>query len=190
MSAGFEKILIQSFPEDSLTLVILLTAIFGLGSLLLFVMSLPQWLYHRRIRKSGITQVDKMSGWEFEKFLQGLFERLGYRAKLVGSGRGDYGGDLVLDKDGTKILVQAKRYNRRVGIKAVQEVVAARKKYNCDKTMVVTNNYLTRPARNLGHANSVTMWTRDKLIDAILLSNKSKQPTLSEQITNFRLFQS
>ncbi len=34
---------------------------------------------------------------------------------------GDYGADLVLSKDGRKIVVQAKRWKNVVGIEAVQQ---------------------------------------------------------------------
>lgn len=169
-----------SFSDESIVVMLLLLVLFGVGCLMLFLISIPKWLYHKKIRDSGIEEVDLMSGWEFEKFLEGLFKRLGYKVKLVGSNRGDYGGDLILEKNGTKILVQAKRYKNKVGIKAIQEVVAGRRKYNCHKTMLITNNYLTKPAWDLGVANDVTMWTRKKLIENIVLikhsSESSKHP--------------
>ncbi|MFK9092798.1 restriction endonuclease [Bacillus salipaludis] len=39
---------------------------------------------------------------------------------------GDYGADLVLSTTDKKIVVQAKRYNKKVGLKAVQEIVSAK----------------------------------------------------------------
>lgn len=49
----------------------------------------------RRLTRSGIREIDAMDGPTFEKHLATMFQRLGYRVDLVGSSRGDYGGDLV-----------------------------------------------------------------------------------------------
>ena len=48
---------------------------------------------------------------------------------------GDFGADLD-----NYIVVQAKRYSKKVGVKAVQEVVAAKAHYGCREGIVVTSN--------------------------------------------------
>ncbi|KGR74719.1 restriction endonuclease, partial [Ureibacillus sinduriensis] len=77
-----------------------------------------------RLRASGITEIDKMSGLQFEKFLVLLFQDLGYSVKTTPT-TGDFGADLVLNKVNRTIVVQAKRYSKSVGIKAIQEVLSA-----------------------------------------------------------------
>ena len=42
-----------------------------------------------------------------------------------------------------KIVVQAKRYNSKVGMSAIQEVYTAKKYYKADEAWVITNNYYT-----------------------------------------------
>lgn len=155
-----------------LQLLFKLWPLFALGLFMLLIIAFQKYRYLQKIRKSGIHEIDRMSGWEFEKFLEGLFQRKGYSVEHVGRSSGDYGGDLVISRDGVRTLVQAKRYEGSVGIKAIQEVVGGKLKYNCQKTMLVTNSYLTRQAWELGRANYVTMWTRKKLIEEILNSSR------------------
>lgn len=141
---------------------------------------LPFMLERWRLGKAGMPEVDHMSGLEFEKFLQILFRQMGYgveRTPYVG----DYGGDLVLVKPGERIVVQAKRWNRAVGVKAVQEVAAARPKYGCDRALVVSNGDFTRAARELAKANRVELWGRSKLAEVILSLRASPKQALAEE---------
>ncbi|HEY1013199.1 MAG TPA: restriction endonuclease [Herpetosiphonaceae bacterium] len=121
----------------------------------------------RRLMRSGIAEIDRMSGTQFETYLAYLFRQFGYAVEQTGK-RGDFGADLVLSKDGTRTAVQAKRYGKNVGVKAVQEAVASKGVYGCQTAMVVTNSFYTKQARALAEANRVTLWDRDRLIDVIL----------------------
>ena len=108
-----------------------------------------------------------MDGKAFEEFLEVLFGKLGYkveRTRYVG----DYGADLITQKDGVKTVIQAKRYGKAVGIKAVQEAVAAKRMYGCTEAMVVTNSTFTRTAGELARANRVVLWDRDRLVEMLL----------------------
>lgn len=129
---------------------------------------LALWLREqRRLARSGIAEIDLMSGSAFEKRLVILFRGLGYAVRLVGR-RGDFGADLVIEKDGVKTVVQAKRWTKNVGVKAVQEAHAAPAVYGCTKALVVTNRYFTAPAKQLARANRVDLWDRDRLVSALL----------------------
>lgn len=94
----------------------------------------------QRLSKSGLNEIDSMDGKTFEKYLEALFEKLGYRVERT-QYVGDYGADLITSKDGVKTVIQAKRYKNKVNIKAVQEAVAAKGKYGCSEAMVVTNSF-------------------------------------------------
>src|SRR5690348_11541478 len=78
-----------------------------------------------RLSKSGIAEIDRMSGHTFEDYLSTLFKRLGYHVELT-SRHGDYGADLVVTKGKRRTAVQAKRWRKRIGVKAVQEAVASK----------------------------------------------------------------
>ncbi len=120
-----------------------------------------------------IFEIDKMSGSDFEKYLELLFQKLGYTVYRSGSSQkytGDYGADLIIERDGTKTAVQAKRWNYMVKEKAVQEVVTAKAVYGCSNAMVVTNNYFSKHAINLASANNVILWNRNQLIEKIQMT--------------------
>jgi restriction system protein len=135
-----------------------------------------------KLRRAGMPEIDRMTGLEFEKYLEILFGRLGYhveRTRYVG----DQGADLILTRNGERILVQAKRHSKSIGNKAVQEAAAARPHYNCDRAMVVANQEFTRPAKELARSNEVELWGRHKLAEVVLslspasMSQIHKTPT-------------
>ncbi|MCD7723714.1 MAG: restriction endonuclease [Clostridiales bacterium] len=107
-------------------------------------------------------KIDQMTGIEFEKLLKAYYQQLGYKVQLTKT-TGDYGADLILLKNGRKYIVQAKRYKSKVGIQAVQQIVAAKAVYNAQSAIVVTNNYYTAPAWQLANANHVYLIDRDGL---------------------------
>jgi len=106
--------------------------------------------------------VDQMTGREFEEFLAKIFKRLGYQVMLT-QASGDYGADLVIQKEGVKAVVQAKRKQGSVGIDAVQQVVAAIAYYKANLGMVITNSKFTENAKNLAVSNQIELWDREDL---------------------------
>lgn len=126
---------------------------------------------YKKLAASGILQIDEMDGRTFERYLETLFGKLGYTVELT-SYAGDWGADLVLRKENVKTVVQAKRYKKAVGVKAIQEVVASKNKYGCANAMVVTNSSYTNQAQELARVNNVTLWDRHRLTQALLSVNK------------------
>lgn len=134
-----------------------------------------------RLKKSGIIQIDKMDGVQFEQYLGHLFRSHGYKAEVT-QAAGDFGADLVLSKDGRRIVVQAKRYSKNVGLKAVQEVQGARAHYKASEAWVVTNSNFTQQAFQLAKSNGVRLIGRDELVEMLLqmkekMSSSKKAPT-------------
>lgn len=157
-----------------------------LGAIALIRAILYLWERHQ-LAKSGIAEIDKMNGKTFEKYLQVKFESLGYqviRTKYVG----DYGADLVVEKDGAKTVIQAKRYKGNVGIKAVQEAVASKGFYDSDKAMVVTNSFFTKQAKELAKKNQVELWDRKEFSRQLLniqkTASKSQKNSTSIETNN------
>lgn len=132
-----------------------------------------------RLKKSGIHEIDKMDGVVFEHYLKELFITNGYKVEVTKSS-GDYGADLILKKENKKIVVQAKRYSKPVGIKAVQEIKAAQNHYKAQEAWVVTNNYFTKAAFNLAKSNNVSLIHRDRLIE-MSLNIKNQQTNKKER---------
>lgn len=115
---------------------------------------------------------DELSGSEFEFLLKRLFEAMNYKVKVIGK-TGDQGGDLVLNKDGKRILIQAKRYTGSVGNAAVQQAFAAKSHYDCTDAAVVTTGEFTREARELAKTTQVELF--DKMELQRLLSKHLKE---------------
>ncbi|MMZ55618.1 Restriction endonuclease [compost metagenome] len=151
--------------------VALLAAVFVL-LLVLIVLTTIRMLKEERLKRSGIKEIDKMTGRQFEQYLGLLFKGYGYSVKVTKLS-GDYGADLVLTKNGKRIVVQAKRYSKNVGIQAVQEAQASIAHYKATEAWVVTNSNYTPAAYELAKSNQVRLVGRDELIDMILrLKNK------------------
>ena len=125
-------------------------------------------LLEGNLLKENIEEVDKFSfdnintGYEFENYLKNIFDKLGY-ISIVTKSSGDQGGDLIIEKDKIKTVVQAKFYSSPVGNKAIQEVVSAIAFYKANKGMVVTNNIFTKAAVCLAEANNIELLDGEKL---------------------------
>ena len=74
---------------------------------------------------------------------------------------GDFGADVVAQTLLLrKIVVQCKCYSGKVGVKAVQEVCAAKLFYGASRAAVATNSTFTRAARKLADRCGVSLWER------------------------------
>jgi len=155
--------------------------VFGIRIVLIFIL-LPfvlVWLVLNAVKKHkrkklnkekvaifNMSQIDSLSGEEFEILLKDIFQKLGYEVALTKKSH-DYGADLIISKKKTKMLVQAKCYAKSVGVKAIQEIVASRKHYKVDEVIVATNNYFSKDARILAEENNVGLFDRDDLFELI-----------------------
>ena len=148
-------------------LLIILNMLFSLYLLISGISALiAEKEYEKNLSKSNIIEIDRMQGYEFEVFLKTLFIKLGYSAEVTKKS-GDFGADLILDKNETKIVVQSKRYDNHVGVKAVQEIYSSMSYYCANEAWVVTNNYFTRQAKELANNNGVRLIDREELVKLI-----------------------
>lgn len=148
-----------------------LVLFFGGSLLLKFVINTFRY---QKLKQSGILNVDEMTGREFEEYLRVLFRERGYQVQLTPAS-GDYGADLILSAKDLKIVVQAKRYKKNVGLKAVQEISTAKSHFNADECWVVTNSHYTEPAKKLAASNRVRLVDRELLMKWMLEMKKSNE---------------
>lgn len=146
------------------SLVVGLLGIIGVIVLMVYI----QRKRAERLKRSGIAEIDKMDGVQFEHYLGHLFRSQGYKAEVT-KAAGDFGADLVISKDGKRIVVQAKRYKKNVGLKAVQEVQGAKAHYRANGAWVVTNSNYTEQAYQLAKSNGVRLISRDELVEMLLV---------------------
>ena len=120
--------------------------------------------------KLSVKEIEHLDGFEFEQLIGDLFKKAGYKVRVTKKS-GDQGADLIVEKDGVSTAIQTKKYSDSVGNKAVQEIVASMKYYDCDKAMVITTGDFTKSAYELAARNGVKLIDGkelDKLFDEIL----------------------
>lgn len=115
-----------------------------------------------------------LDGIAFERALQAVFQRQGYRVETTRV-TGDFGADLILHRGGQTTVVQAKRYRDKVGVHAVQEVIAAREYYQAHAALVVTTASYTRAAHALADRTGVTLWDGAHLAAAVQAVHQQQQ---------------
>ena len=98
-----------------------------------------------------------MDGHDYEYLVAEYLRGHGYTGVKVTKGSGDFGVDVTAHKTGHKYAVQCKYYSSPVSLGAIQEAVAGKAFYNCDRAMVVTNSSFTKAARELAKANNVLL---------------------------------
>lgn len=159
----------------------------------IFVWLIVQKIKHKKRRNLdnidifNISQIDSLTGVEFENLLKSIFEKQGYKVELTKKSH-DYGADLVLTKKGKVSVVQAKCYGKNIGIKAIQEIISARRHYRASEMFVATNRYFSKDAVVLASEHDVRLIDRDVLTrlvrdfsPKIELSDKKQVATLSQE---------
>jgi Restriction endonuclease len=96
--------------------------------------------------------VSALGGVEFETYVARRLAECGYDDVCGTPVTGDQGADLIAKKNGRMIIIQAKRYQGKVGNKAVQEVASAVSFYGGDEGWVITNSTFT-PSASVGTEN-------------------------------------
>ncbi len=110
------------------------------------------------------SKVDALSGVEFENLLLDKFVKLGFKVESTPK-IGDFGADLIVENnEGSRIIVQCKRFKSKVNLKAVQEVVGAMGHYAGDYGVVITNNTFLNSAVKLAESHDIELWDGDKLV--------------------------
>ncbi len=114
--------------------------------------------------KSIITkrQQDIKKGKAFEEFMAPIFRRMGYYVTITPHSP-DFGADLILEYQDIRTAVQLKFQTAKVGAPAVQEVIAGREYYHCQKAVVLIYRDFTEPAKDLARRASVELWDGNKL---------------------------
>jgi restriction system protein len=105
-----------------------------------------------------------MSPVEFEHFCAAELQAIGRNARVT-KASGDQGSDIIAEKDGIRIVLHCKLYNRPIGNKAVQEISAARLQEGANGAVVVTNTRYTPAAQQLAKTNDVLLLHYSELRD-------------------------
>lgn len=130
-------------------------------------------IYRKLHRKYTLKQLDKMDGHQFEYACADILKANGYKHVKVTRSSGDFGVDVIAEKDKVRYAIQCKRYNHKLDNTPIQEVVGGLAYYQCDKGAVMTNQYFTEPAKQLAQVNDIKLLDRDTLSHMVDKTEKS-----------------
>lgn len=114
-------------------------------------------------RKKKPADMDVMEGHDFEYYCAELLQNRGFLEVEVTRASGDFGVDILAEKDGVTYAIQCKCYAGPVGVKAVQEAYAGRDYYDRMVGAVMTNQYFTAPAVEAAKKLKILLWDRGYL---------------------------
>ena len=143
-----------------------LAALLSMGGVLflLAVLIIGIFLLTRNYRKKcEVKELDEMEGHDFEYYCADLLKKRGFVDVTVTKGSGDYGVDVLAEKDGVTYGIQCKAYATPVGVKAVQEAYAGKEYYDRMVGAVLTNQYFTAPAVEAAKKLKILLWDRGYL---------------------------
>jgi restriction system protein len=109
-------------------------------------------LLRRERRRADLSAIDGMSGVEFEDYVAARLRSAGWQVRFTPA-VGDYGVDLIAEKDGQSVAIQCKRRGKSVGVAAVQQVVSGALHHGCARSIVVSNQEFTTAARQLAYTH-------------------------------------
>jgi restriction system protein len=111
---------------------------------------------------ASMAAIDAMTGTEFENYVAARLRRAGWQVTFT-SVTGDYGVDLIAEKDGKSVAIQCKRHGNPVGVAAVQQVVSGARHHGCTKSIVVSNQEFTQAAKQLAFTHGCQLIGRKAL---------------------------
>lgn len=147
------KKLLEVFMDKQSLMLIAALAIFVIIVMILYFV----------FRKRTHHEWDDMEGHEFEHFCADLLRRRGFKDVIVTKGSGDFGIDILAERDGISYGIQCKNYSAPIGVRAVQEVYAGRDYYDCMVGVVMSNQYFTGPAVEAAKKLKIVLWDRGYL---------------------------
>ena len=151
----------------------------SIGAALVLVLVIAGRMISKR-RRIPAADMDEMEGHDFEYYCADLLQEQGFIDVEVTPGSGDYGVDILAEKDGVTYAIQCKCYSEPVGVKAVQEAYAGRDYYDRMVGVVMTNQYFTAPAVEAARKLKIMLWDRGYLDEMLATSSASVSDAKSE----------
>ena len=154
-------------------------------TIILSVFKFFMWIFtkkkiHKYLSNVTISDIDAISGFDFEEVLVYIFKYFGYKTKLTKKS-GDYGVDLFAMERKIKYCIQAKLYyNHSVGSNAIQQINTAKNYFNSDFAVVVTNAKYSKQALDMANKLKVILIDRTDLIKILNAYKSGKKKFLKK----------
>jgi hypothetical protein len=101
-------------------------------------------------------------GIDFEHWVADQLKKYGWKTTVSQAGS-DQGMDIIAKYNGVTVGIQCKRYEGKVGNKAVQEAFSAKRYFHLDKAIVMTTNGYTKSAIELAAENNIGLHTAEDI---------------------------
>ncbi len=163
-------------PADYLTSWLFWTVLILAAAFLLYF---PDWLsgHLQKIKRNqllntrrGVASIRALSWQDFELLVGNAYQRLGYRLTETGGGGADGGVDLILRKDGQKILVQCKRWNSgNVGATVVREMYGLMAHHQAHAVKIISASAFTKDAIAFAKGKPIELVDGTALCDLVAM---------------------
>lgn len=140
-------------------------------------------------RQTSIDSVRLIDWRQFEELVGESYRRKGYRVTETGGGGTDGGVDLVLNKDGEKILVQCKHWRTgQVGVKIVRELYGVVAAQGATGGIVISSGRFTQEARDFASGKQIELIDGSGLVRMMSeVKNTQKpegKPVIDDSVNN------
>lgn len=109
-------------------------------------------------RQKGIDSIRLITWQEFEKLVSEAYRRQGYRVTENGGGGADGGIDLILRKNGEKLLLQCKHWKLdKIGVKVVRELYGVVAAEGASGGIVISSGSFTREAQDFARGKPMEL---------------------------------
>ena len=153
-----EKIITLLQNKESIQSIYMIVLVF-----LISVLCIGITLLIKKNLKMKPRHFDELDGHEFEYYCAEVLRKKGFIDVEVTKGSGDYGADILAEKEGVTYAIQCKCYTAPIGVKAIQEAYAGRDYYDRMVGAVLTNQYFTTPAVEAAKKLKILLWDRGYL---------------------------
>jgi restriction system protein len=153
----------------------------------LVITLIKKFLNRHKYRELRLSNIDEMSGLEFENYLKQVLAHKGYCVEKTPAS-GDLGVDLIAERGHSRLAIQVKRYQGKVSRTAVSDAVAGMHHYGCNRSMVITNSSFSPGARSLAESTQCILVDREILstwiydISVETSPEKSQKPMMTKTI--------
>lgn len=128
-------------------------------------------------RQTGIGTLRTIRWREFEELVGEAYRRQGYKVTETGGGGADGGVDLILRKNGEKLLVQCKHWKMdKVGVKVVRELYGAVAAESASGGIVISSGTFTQEAKDFARGKPLELLDGSVLLN--LIGKVQKAPAI------------
>ena len=134
--------------------------------LIVVLLAVVIFIVFRRIlsnHRNEAEPIDELEGHDFEMYCSDLLRNNGFDDVTVTKGSGDFGLDILCERDGVTYGIQCKRYDKPIGVYAVQQAYAGRDYYDRMVGVVMTNQSFTDAAERAAKKLNILLWDRKEI---------------------------